>query len=149
MARAVDARLQAVGAVLEVDVAADVATLRADGTHLEIVLYNLVSNAVDALAVKQSAGRRIAIRVRGEYDRTVLSVEDDGDGVAPEALAGLFEPFNTTKPDGMGLGLAISRSLVAALGGELTYERGARLGGACFRVALARQASAAAADTGT
>lgn len=149
VARAVDARLQAVGAVLEVDVAADVATLRADGTHLEIVLYNLVSNAVDALAVKRSAGRRIAIRVRGEHDRTVLSVEDDGDGVAPEALAGLFEPFNTTKPDGMGLGLAISRSLVAALGGELTYERGARLGGACFRVALARQASAAAADTGT
>ncbi len=64
----------------------------------------------------------------------VLGVHDAGPGIAPDALAQLFEPFNTTKPDGMGLGLAISRNLMRAQGGDILYRRSGKLGGACFEV---------------
>ena len=101
VARAIDARMQAIGVDLEIDVSPDLPAILSDATHLEIALHNMISNAVDALAAHAATDRRIAIGIRQEGDRLMLSVEDTGDGVSPEALTGLFEPFNTTKPDGM------------------------------------------------
>jgi C4-dicarboxylate-specific signal transduction histidine kinase len=66
----------------------------------------------------------------------LLHVEDSGAGLSPEILERLFEPFTTSKPDGMGLGLTISRSLMRAQGGDLCYERSAALGGAAFSIRL-------------
>jgi signal transduction histidine kinase len=65
----------------------------------------------------------------------IVKVEDDGPGISPEAADDLFDPFFTTKDHGTGLGLAVSRQILAAHGGELSYRE--RLdGGACFILSL-------------
>jgi two-component system, LuxR family, sensor kinase FixL len=107
-----------------------------DRTQVEMVLHNLVSNAIDALASRPAGGRELLLEARVEAGQVVLAVEDSGPGVAGDALGELFEPFNTTKPDGMGLGLAISRNLMRAQGGELSHCGARQLGGACFELRL-------------
>jgi len=95
--------------------------------EVEQVLLNLLTNARDAGA------RRIVVRTRG----TTLSVEDDGSGIEPAVAERMFEPFFTTKPvgRGTGLGLAVSRDLVRAQSGRLTY-RPRPEGGSLFTVEL-------------
>jgi len=105
-----------------------------DRTQIEMVLHNLVSNAMDAVAGNARGGRELLLEARLQGDTVHVTVQDSGPGVAEEAMPQLFEPFNTTKSDGMGLGLAISRNLMRAQGGELTYKRSAQLGGACFEL---------------
>jgi signal transduction histidine kinase len=108
----------------------------ADRTQVEMVLHNVVSNAIDSLAADNAARRELLLDARVEGSHVLLAVEDSGSGVTEDALGQLFEPFNTTKPDGMGLGLAISRNLMRAQGGDLTYRRSDQLGGACFELRL-------------
>lgn len=90
--------------------------------QMEIVLHNLVRNAVDAIT--SGAGTRREIRLSAGLDggQLELRVEDSGPGFAAEVAARLFEPFATTKADGMGLGLAISRYVVEAHGGRMRVE---------------------------
>ncbi len=108
----------------------------ADRTQVEMVLHNLVSNAIDALSVRAPGSRDVLVEAREEGGQVVLAVEDSGPGVASDAIGQLFEPFNTTKSDGMGLGLAICRNLVRAQGGELSHRGTRQLGGACFELRL-------------
>lgn len=129
-------RLRRAGASLVLHVDPLLPTLRADATQLEIVLHNLVSNAIDAVSHVDPPQRRIELHAQCVENRVVLRVEDSGPGIAAEVAQKLFEPFVTSKPDGMGLGLAISRSLVRASGGELTFEPSEKLNGACFIVRL-------------
>ena len=110
--------------------------IQTDPTRLEIVLHNLLSNATDALSDTPPGGRHIALSATCNDGILSLAVDDSGPGVPPEGLPLLFEPFNTSKPDGMGLGLAISRSLLKAQGGDLSYRRSVRLGGASFVATL-------------
>lgn len=107
-----------------------------DRTRMEMVLHNLLTNAIDALATNAPGERELLLEAHVADGHVVIAVEDSGPGVADDALAQLFEPFNTTKADGMGLGLAISRNLTRAQGGDLTYRRGTVLGGACFELRL-------------
>jgi C4-dicarboxylate-specific signal transduction histidine kinase len=79
-------------------------------------------------------GRELLIEARAMEGQVFVAVHDAGPGVSADALPQIFEPFNTTKPDGMGLGLAISRNLLRAQGGDLTYRRSLLLGGACFEM---------------
>lgn len=144
VAQSLEARLRAAGATLEIAVDPAVPTLRIDATRLEIVMQNLLANAVDAVLERDPGSRRIELRGSLAGGLVQIEVEDSGPGVAPESLAMLFEPLNTSKPDGMGLGLAISRSLMRAQGGELAYRRGERLGGALFVIQLPRDAPAVA-----
>jgi len=136
VAQAFQDRLRRAGATLEVQIDASIPTLRADVTQLEIVLHNLMSNAIDAVAQVDSLARRIELQASYADKHIVLAVEDSGSGLASEVAQKLFEPFVTSKPDGMGLGLAISRSLVHARGGELSFERSEKLRGARFIVRL-------------
>jgi two-component system sensor kinase FixL len=80
--------------------------------------------------------RRIELRASFTASEVLLRVDDSGAGILPEVSQGLFEPFVTSKPDGMGLGLAISRSLIRARGGELSFAASETLGGASFTVRL-------------
>jgi signal transduction histidine kinase len=99
-----------------------------DRVQVETVLHNLVSNAIDALKAGTGDYREVTISAKEDSARFVrISVADNGPGVAAEVAAQLFQPFATSKPRGMGLGLAISRSIVEARGGRLwleTAERG-------------------------
>lgn len=98
-------------------------TLRADGDQLEQVLINLIGNATDA-ALETHGAVRAGWTVNA--DHVTIWVEDDGPGL-PET-ANLFVPFFTTKPQGSGIGLVLSRQIAEAHGGTLTLEnrRGAR-----------------------
>jgi signal transduction histidine kinase len=136
LSRAFQERLRRAGAALEVEVEPGLPVFEGDRMQLEIVLHNLLANAIDAIRHSPGASRRIALRAAVRGDTLVLRVEDSGPGIAPEASASLFEPFVTSRPDGMGLGLALSRSLIRARGGELVCTRSATLGGACFSVEL-------------
>lgn len=109
----------------------------ADRTQVEMVLHNLVTNAVDACASGHAGSRALLVQSRLDAGQLRLAVHDSGAGVADDALGQLFEPFNTTKPDGMGLGLAICRGLLRAQGGDLVYRRSELLGGACFELRFA------------
>jgi C4-dicarboxylate-specific signal transduction histidine kinase len=93
-----------------------------DRIQLQMVLHNLLANALDALADTAPGTRRVHITVSVEGERLRLMVEDTGYGVPPEIRSQLFEPFVTNKFDGMGLGLAISRSLLRSQGGELRLD---------------------------
>ena len=106
--------------------------VRADPQQLRQVLANLFTNSIQAL---EAAGH---IRVRAERrpDRDVLTVSDDGPGVAPEVRERLFEPLVTTKAKGTGLGLAICRQILERHGG--TIEIAPSSGGACFEIHLPR-----------
>jgi two-component system, LuxR family, sensor kinase FixL len=127
-------RLKAQGVRVLVHVAPELPQVGVDRTQLEMVLHNLMTNAIDA--VGGQVVREVQLRaVRGD-GVLQLEVHDSGPGVAPDALPMLFEPFNTTKSDGMGLGLAISRNLVRAQGGELGYRPSPLAAGACFVVLL-------------
>jgi two-component system sensor histidine kinase HydH len=95
--------------------------LRTDPHLLSQVLYNLIRNSIEALEGRQNGEVRLQA-VRPPAGGLVISVEDDGPGLAPEVRARLVEPFATTKSSGTGLGLSIARNLTVALGGQLTLE---------------------------
>ncbi|HEX6793289.1 MAG TPA: ATP-binding protein [Casimicrobiaceae bacterium] len=108
--------------------------VRVDRVQIEAVLANLLGNAIDAL--QRRAGER-ALRIEASRDGpdfVRIAVLDNGPGVEPEVAQSLFDPFVTTKPKGMGLGLAISRSIVDAHGGKLWHEPRSPGSAFCFTV---------------
>ncbi len=113
-----------------------VAPVRGDVVLLQQVLLNLVFNSLDALEQVPQGARRLAISARGLADGQVeLVVRDTGPGLPPEALKRIFEPFHTTKANGMGMGLAICRSLVESMDGTIDANNQID-GGAAFRIVL-------------
>ncbi len=109
---------------------ADLPPVRGIRDHLTQVILNLVLNAIDA------TGRGGRIRSRGaRRGAVVLSVEDDGRGIAAEDQPRLFQPYFTTKPQGTGLGLFVSRQIVEEMGGDLSF-RSEPGRGTTFRVRL-------------
>jgi len=108
--------------------------VRVDRVQIEAVLANLLGNAIDALQHRQ--GER-AVRVDASPDTpgfVRIAVADNGPGVEPEIAQSLFDAFVTTKPSGMGLGLAICRSIIDAHGGRLWHEAGSPGSRFCFTV---------------
>jgi two-component system, LuxR family, sensor kinase FixL len=106
-----------------------------DRTQLEMVVHNLLTNALDAVVAGSRTRREIHIGASRADSEVLLAIEDSGHGVSPDITAQLFNPFVTTKADGMGLGLAISRSLLRSQSGDLWVEHSA-LGGARFVLRL-------------
>jgi signal transduction histidine kinase len=95
------------------------------------VLYNLIRNGLQA----SPSGADVAVNIRKAGREILVSVQDAGDGVSPEVLPHIFDPFFSTKTSeeqaGMGLGLSVSRSLIEAMGGRIEVVPG-RPGGATF-----------------
>jgi PAS domain S-box-containing protein len=107
-----------------------------DRVQLQQVMLNLLLNACEAMSIKTSAERRLTMSTALDGDGFLLaSIADRGSGVPPDAADRLFEPFFTTKPQGLGLGLSICRSIIAAHGGRLWADNNAD-GGATFTLAL-------------
>ncbi|MBR2513606.1 MAG: PAS domain S-box protein [Halomonas sp.] len=108
----------------------------ADPIALEQVIVNLLLNALTASREQHSA-EQVVIRAYMSGSRQVtLSVEDQGSGIAPEHRHAIFDAFFTTRDEGLGMGLAISRSLMESMGGALALRSTESLGGACFDVTL-------------
>jgi signal transduction histidine kinase len=129
---------------LTVNLPADLPSVRGDRVHLQQVLLNLILNGMDALNRAGQENRRVTVSARVDAARTVeIAVSDTGHGIAAEKLAHVFDPFFTTKPDGMGMGLPISRTIVESHGGRLWAENNDGTG-ATFRFTLpvAEEASA-------
>ncbi len=108
-------------------------TLLGDPDQLEQVLLNLLGNALDATL----EGGRVEVRLGQVEGRLWLEVWDTGPGPPPELAGCLFEPFQTGKREGVGLGLAVSRQIVEAHGGQIRWFR--RDGQTCFRIEVPGQ----------
>lgn len=113
-------RAEAAGVALRPGPAERCAVL-ADRVQVEIVLRNLMANALEAARDGQ-APREVGIEIAPDADRVTLTVTDSGAGVAAGEEERIFEPFETTRASGMGMGLAISRAVVEAHGGRLWAE---------------------------
>lgn len=111
--------------------------VQADRVQVEMVVVNLMRNAVEATrrAGTGKAASRIEVTTATEDDKALVTVRDHGPGLDAESAGRLFEPFFSSKPNGVGMGLAVSRALVEAHGGRLWYEPDAD-GGAVFRFTL-------------
>ena len=106
-----------------------------DRIQIQQVLVNLISNAIEAMA--KSARRELIVTTTSIDEETVeIAVADSGPGLPKEIAAHLFKPFVSTKPNGMGLGLSICRSIIESHGGSLGSEPNPG-GGMIFRFTLA------------
>jgi PAS domain S-box-containing protein len=112
--------LQRKRVVLQSELADDLPTITGDRIQLQQVILNLLRNASDAMSGVEDRPRQLTIRTeRDEGDRMRLSVQDAGTGFEPESMHRLFEAFYTTKSEGMGMGLLISRSIIESHYGRL------------------------------
>jgi C4-dicarboxylate-specific signal transduction histidine kinase len=117
------------GAIVQID-ARPLLQIAADRTQVEQVLVNLIRNAIEAVGECSGTEKWVWIRLRQIEEEVELAIEDNGGGVPPDLAERLFEPFETSKLRGMGLGLSLSREIVKAHGGHLwrdaTVTTGAR-----------------------
>jgi len=123
------------GVLVEVDFPPRLPKIVGDRVQIQQVLLNLLLNAIDAAGASESKPRRVSVVARPSDSGVSVEVTDTGPGMDEQTLARIFQPFFTTKPGGMGLGLAISRSIVAAHGGTLQV-RSTPGRGTTFRIEL-------------
>lgn len=105
--------------IIRTDLAESLPRIHADSIQIQQVVVNLMSNAIDAVDKREDNAGEVTIRTRGCGCDAEFAVEDNGVGLSPEDITDAFEPFFTTKNDGMGLGLAISRTIIEGHNGRI------------------------------
>jgi signal transduction histidine kinase len=119
-----------------VDLASGLPLVMGSAVQLQEVVVNLAQNAIDAMAPVDAARRAIKVKTELDGNRAILiEIEDSGPGIDPQRLNGMFDAFVTTKSKGMGLGLAICRTIIERHGGKITAAPD-RTSGALFRILL-------------
>jgi len=112
------------GVTVGTQLAGELPCIQCDRVQLQQVMLNLIVNAIQSMRGVDDGSRELHISaVRIEPEGVCVAVRDTGQGLRPESLPHLFEPFYTTKPDGMGMGLSICRSIIEAHGGRLWATR--------------------------
>ncbi|NTJ67296.1 GHKL domain-containing protein [Agrobacterium rhizogenes] len=101
------------------ELAGDLPLVAGDRVQLQQVILNLIMNAIEALAEVDAETRELLVSAAADERKVTVSVRDTGGGMPAEMLDSIFEAFYTTKPKGMGMGLAISRSIIEAHGGTI------------------------------
>jgi C4-dicarboxylate-specific signal transduction histidine kinase len=108
------------GVTVGTQLASELPTIQCDRVQLQQVMLNLIVNAIQSMRAVEDGNRELHISTAHVApERVCVAVRDTGVGLRPESLTRLFEPFYTTKPDGMGMGLSICRSIIEAHGGRL------------------------------
>jgi signal transduction histidine kinase len=116
--------------------AGELPRIQCDRVQLQQVMLNLIVNAIQAMSSVEDGNRELQIStVSIEPEGVCVAVRDTGHGLRPESLPRLFEPFYTTKPDGMGMGLSICRSIIEAHAGRL-WATGCEPRGALFQFTI-------------
>jgi signal transduction histidine kinase len=129
-------------AVIRTELEPELPAIRGDVVQLQQVLVNLVLNGLDAMRDVPAEQRRLVITTRRAGDGVCVGVRDSGTGLTAECQARIFEPFFSTKPEGMGMGLPIARSIVDAQGGRLWAVNNADCGATFFFTLTAGRAAA-------
>ena len=111
--------LQNEGVILKLDFSPAAPIVNGDRVQLQQVILNLLRNAADAMTSVADRPRRIVVKTEQEGQGVRFSVSDSGMGFSPDIADRLFEPFYTTKSDGMGVGLSVSRTIIEAIHGRL------------------------------
>jgi signal transduction histidine kinase len=108
------------GVTVRTQLAGELPHIQCDRVQLQQVMLNLIANAIQSMSGVEDGNRELHISTASiEPEGVCVAVRDTGHGLRPERLPRLFEPFYTTKPDGMGMGLSICRSIIEAHGGRL------------------------------
>ena len=116
----IEADARAEDTTIALDVEQGLPKVRVDAILIQQVILNLIRNALEAMQPQPPEQRHLTVAARClARNQVQLSVRDSGPGIPPTLAERLFEPFQSTKRDGMGMGLAISRSIVEAHGGRL------------------------------
>jgi PAS domain S-box-containing protein len=116
------------------DLDLDLPRVSGDRVQLQQVVINLVMNGIEAMRSLAHRQRELLIKSGRKHNEVLIQVQDSGEGLNPEQTEHIFEPFFTTKPEGIGMGLSISRSIVESHGGRLWAESGPD--GALFQFTL-------------
>lgn len=111
--------IQRAGVSLRQDFAESLPLASADRVQIQQVILNLIRNATEAMSTVDDRARELIITTELQGQQVLLSVKDSGVGLAPEAADKIFEAFHSTKNDGMGIGLSVSRSIIEAHRGRL------------------------------
>jgi C4-dicarboxylate-specific signal transduction histidine kinase len=107
------------GVAVQMQLAEGLPLVQGDRVQLQQVLLNLILNAVEAMSSVDDASRELSISTGRGADEILIAVRDSGPGIDPEHVERVFQSFYTTKPEGIGMGLAICRSILDAHGGRL------------------------------
>ena len=124
--------------MVHTEFAADLPAVLGDRVQLQQVMLNLILNAIEAMSKVSGRPRVLSIKSARQGQDVEIHVQDSGIGLKPEELERIFDPFVTTKAEGIGMGLSISRSIVAAHGGRL-WARSGLPHGARFELRLPAQ----------
>ncbi len=119
------------------DLAPDLPRVLGERVQLQQVMLNLIMNSIDAMSMITDRPRDLLIKSAKHSDGVLIQVQDSGPGIDPAQADRIFEPFFTDKPEGIGMGLSISRSIVESHGGRLWAVAGAK--GALFEFTLPAQ----------
>jgi two-component system nitrogen regulation sensor histidine kinase NtrY len=112
--------LTAAGVLWQINVKPETLSIKADSAQIQQVLINLIKNASESFS--QPVSRMISINAYITDGLTIIEVEDNGDGIEPEAIENIFIPFYTTKKTGSGIGLSLSRQILQQHGGQLNVR---------------------------
>ena len=119
-AELIDSELRHAGVRVCLDLAEEIPIVKAQDIQIEQVIVNLMRNSLEAMNENEAGTRQLTIHTsRAESDAVELTIRDTGRGLPDETLDRVFDPFFSTKPDGMGMGLSICRTIVEAHGGHL------------------------------
>ncbi len=136
------AELQRKSIIRQLDLQATSSTLPCDALQISQVLTNLIQNAIQAMDNVPTTDRQLSVETRNDDNaHLIICVSDTGPGISPELMSRLFESFSTTRPEGLGLGLSIVKSIIQAHSGEITAEN-RETGGAVMTITLPLQAPA-------
>lgn len=122
---------------LRIELAPDLPPVPGDRVQLQQVVLNLIMNSIDAMRTVTDRRRELLIKSAKHLDRVLIRIQDSGSGLDPAQADRIFEPFFTNKPEGLGMGLSIGRSIVESHGGRLWALAGSD--GALFEFTLPTQ----------